>query len=141
MMKTGMYSYDDRLQKIYAFNLSYLLLAQNLIRQDAYTAGFFLGIDDELLNLLKNLPLPELLRLASVDRVICQLRIESESVLNSLTKSSRLEALQSIHTGIILSTDLLHGIEKIASDSAAMSKVGSMDPADKKTVPFNPITG
>lgn len=41
MMKTGMYSYDDRLQNIYAFNLSYLLLAQHLIQQDACTAAFF----------------------------------------------------------------------------------------------------
>ncbi|MEM6051523.1 flagellar transcriptional regulator FlhD [Erwinia sp. P7711] len=110
MMKAGIYNYDDQLQKIYAFNLSYLLLAQHLIRQDAYTAGFYLGIDDELLNLLNNLPLPELLRLASVDRVICQLRIESEAVLKGITKNSRLEALQSIHAGIILSTDLLHGL-------------------------------
>ncbi|WP_312758731.1 flagellar transcriptional regulator FlhD [Pantoea brenneri] len=135
MMKTGMYSYDDRLQNIYAFNLSYLLLAQHLIQQDACTAAFFLGINEELINLLKNLPLPELLRLASVDRLICQLRIESEAVLNTITKSSRLEALQGIHAGIILSTHLLHGMEKKESLSDSMNNVVSLAGADKKAFP------
>lgn len=132
MMKTGMYSYDDRLQKIYAFNLSYLLLAQHLIQQDVCTARFYLGIDDELLGLLKSLPLPELVRLASVDRLICQLRIESEAVLNGITKSSRLEALQGIHAGIILSTDLLHNIENKELLSDSMSQAISMVNADQK---------
>lgn len=107
MMKTGLYSYGDRLQKIYAFNLSYLLLAQHLIAQDVATAGFYLGISDRLLTRLKNLPLPELLRMASVDQLICQLRFDNESIVDVLTRRSRLEALQSIHTGIILSTGLL----------------------------------
>ncbi|WP_442798716.1 flagellar transcriptional regulator FlhD [Pantoea vagans] len=102
-----MYSYDERLQKIYAFNLSYLLLAQNLIQQDSTTAGFYLGIDNELIKLLKTLPLPEILRMASVDHVICQLRFDNESIMDVLTRNSRLEALQSIHGGIILSTGLL----------------------------------
>lgn len=107
MMKTGLYSYGDRLQKIYAFNLSYLLLAQHLIEQDAATAGFYLGINDGLISLLKTLPLSEVLRMASVDQLICQLRFDNESIVEVLTRHSRLEALQSIHTSIVLSTGLL----------------------------------
>ncbi|WP_307569451.1 flagellar transcriptional regulator FlhD [Pantoea anthophila] len=125
-----MYSCDNRLQEIYAFNLSYLLLIQDLIQQDPCTAGFYSGLDQDLLVLLKNLPLPELLRLASVDRVICQFRIESEAVLNGLTKCSRLEALQSVHAGIILSTGLLCDLVKEDSLPESMSKAVSQEPAD-----------
>lgn len=107
MIKKGLYCYDDRLQKIYTFNLSYLLLAQHLIKQDAGSAGFYLGISEELIDRLKKLSLPELLRMASVDRLICQLRFDNESVVDVITRNSRLEALQGMHAGIILSTRLL----------------------------------
>lgn len=125
MIKTCMTSYDDRLQSIYVLNLSYLLLAQHLIKQDRFSAGFSLGINEDLLEIIKDLSLPQLLRLASVDRLICQLRIDNESVLNAITKSSRLEALQGIHTGIILSTNLVNSLEKKGGPSNLVSQESS----------------
>jgi flagellar transcriptional activator FlhD len=40
------------------------------------------------------------------------LRINSETLIDFLTKDSRIEALQHIHTGIILSTDILHSLSE-----------------------------
>nr|WP_090126918.1 flagellar transcriptional regulator FlhD [Kosakonia arachidis] len=104
-------SYDVSLQSIYVFNLSYLLLAQRLIKNDSFSAGLFLGIiDEDLLDVIKGLSLPQLIQLASGDRLVCQLRIDNESVLKCVTKKSRLEALQGIHTGIILSTSVMNSL-------------------------------
>ncbi|HCR1907806.1 TPA: flagellar transcriptional regulator FlhD [Enterobacter kobei] len=104
-------SYDESLHSIYVLNLSYLLLAQRLIKNDRFSAGLCLGIiDEDLLDVIDGLSLPQLIQLASGDRFICQLRIDNESVLKCVTKRSRLEALQGNHTGIILSTSIMDSL-------------------------------
>ncbi|MFX2566114.1 flagellar transcriptional regulator FlhD, partial [Enterobacter cloacae] len=41
-----------------------------------------------------------------------RLRVDDEVVIENLTKDSRIEALQQIHTGIILSTNLLNALSE-----------------------------
>lgn len=98
---------QDHSQNIYDINLSYLLLAQQLIREDSLTAGFRLGLDDAMIETLKALTLPQLIKLASTNQLICRLRVDNDTLVDLLTKDSRIDALQQIHTGIILSTELL----------------------------------
>lgn len=137
MIQTGMSSYEERMQSIYVLNLSYLLLAQRLIKQDRYAASFSLGMNEELIDIVKDLSLPQLIRLASIDRLICQLRIEDEKILNSVTKSSRLDALQGVHTGIILSTRLLNAVETKESEPLTSGLTSGASRAAKNSVPLN----
>lgn len=98
---------DERKQSIQDLNLSYLLLAQRLIREDSIAAGFRLGLNDATMETLKGLSLPQLIKLSSTGQLISRLRIDDEAVIACLTKESRIDALQRLHTGIILSSDLL----------------------------------
>lgn len=98
---------DDFLQKIHNSNLSYLLLAQQLIRDDKFAAGFRLGLTEETIDILRDLTLPQLIKLSTTSQLICRLRLDNETVIQCLTRDSRIDALQQIHTGIMLSTDLL----------------------------------
>ncbi|MDQ1213475.1 flagellar transcriptional regulator FlhD [Pantoea anthophila] len=101
----------EQIQNIKDLNLSYLLLAQKLINQeDRDAASFRLGLPEPLINILENLSIAQLIKLSSTNQVICQLRINSEAVIDFLTKDSRIEALQPLHTGIILSSDMLHSL-------------------------------
>lgn len=115
MIKSYMTSHDERLQNIYILNVSYLLLVQRLIKQDHFTARFSSGIDNDFISIIRDLNFPQMNRLASTDRLICQLRIDEATVLNAITKNSRLEALQGIHAGIVLSTNLINSLEKKVS--------------------------
>jgi len=103
-------NFDEPMQYIRDMNLSYLLLAQRLIQEDRGTAGFRLGLNESTIDILKALTLPQLIKLSSTGQLICRLRIDNEMVIDCLTKDSRIEALQRIHTGIILSTDLLNSL-------------------------------
>lgn len=103
-------NFDEPMQYIRDMNLSYLMLAQRLIQEDRVTAGFRLGLNESTIDILKALTLPQLIKLASTGQLICRLRIDNEVVIDCLTKDSRIEALQRIHTGIILSTDLLNSL-------------------------------
>jgi len=105
-------NFDEYLQSIHDINLSYLLLAQQIIRHDKFAAGFRLGLSPETIETLKDLSLPRLIKLAATNQFICQLRVDDEVVIENLTKDSRIEALQQIHTGIILSTNLLNSLSE-----------------------------
>lgn len=110
--------FNEQIQSIQNLNLSYLLLAQRLIRDDKFSAAFRLGLNDTVLDTLKDLSLPQLIKLSSTSQIICRLRVDNEAVIDCLTKDSRIDALQRIHTGIILSTDLLNSISAQSATTA-----------------------
>lgn len=103
-------NFNEPTQCIRDLNLSYLLLAQRLIHEDCFTAKFRLGLSESTIDIVKGLTFPQLIKLSSIGQLICRLRIDNETVIDCLTKDSRIDALQSLHTGIILSTDLLNSL-------------------------------
>ncbi|MDI7239416.1 flagellar transcriptional regulator FlhD [Providencia huaxiensis] len=102
-----MSSTTDFLKHIYDINLSYLLLAQKLISQEKASAMFRLGISDAMATTLADLTLPQLVKLAETNQLICQFRFDNSDTIEKLTRDSRVDELQQIHTGILLSTRLL----------------------------------
>lgn len=97
------------LKHIHDINLSYLLLAQKLISQDKASAMFRLGIGEEMAFVLGGLTLPQIMKLAETNQLVCQFRFDNHQTINQLTQDSRVDDLQHIHTGILLSTRLLNG--------------------------------
>lgn len=97
----------ELLKHIYDINLSYLLLAQRLINQEKASAMFRLGIDEAMADVLAQLTLPEMVKLAETNQLICQFRFNDHTTINRLTQESRVDDLQQIHTGILLSSRLL----------------------------------
>ncbi|GAA0472846.1 MULTISPECIES: flagellar transcriptional regulator FlhD [Tatumella] len=95
---------------IYDVNLSYLLLAQQLISQDKSSAMFRLGVDESMANKLAELTLPELVKLAETNQLICKLRFIDYTIIQQLTRESRVDDMQQIHTGIMLASELLQSV-------------------------------
>ncbi|MFP1721841.1 flagellar transcriptional regulator FlhD [Lonsdalea quercina] len=98
---------SELLKHIYDINLSYLLLAQRLINDEKASAMFRLGIDDEMANALMQLTLPQMVKLAETNQLICHFRFSDHTTIKQLTQESRVDDLQQIHTGILLSSHLL----------------------------------
>lgn len=97
----------ELLKHIYDINLSYLLLAQRLINQEKASAMFRLGIDESMADTLSQLTLPEMVKLAETNQLVCQFRFNDHNLISRLTQESRVDDLQQIHTGILLSSRLL----------------------------------
>ena len=112
---------SELLKHIYDINLSYLLLAQRLISQDKASAMFRLGVNEEMANTLGELTLPQMVKLAETNQVICQFRFDNHQTITRLTQESRVDDLQQIHTGILLSTRLLSESSQ-NGDAAARKK-------------------
>ena len=114
---------SDLLKHIYDINLSYLLLSQRLINEDKPSAMFRLGISEEMSSVLAALTLPEMVKLAETNQLICQFRFDDPTSITRLTQESRVDDLQQIHTGILLSSRLLRSVST-RDESSAKRRTG-----------------
>ena len=76
---------SELLKHVYDINLSYLLLAQRLISQDKASAMFRLGINEEMATTLVELTLPQMVKLAETNQLICQFRFDNHQTITRLT--------------------------------------------------------
>ncbi|MGM3226602.1 flagellar transcriptional regulator FlhD [Dickeya zeae] len=110
---------SELLKHIYDINLSYLLLAQRLINDEKASAMFRLGINEEMADALMQLTLPQMVKLAETNQLICHFRFSDHNTIKLLTQESRADDLQQIHTGILLSSHLL---QELSSKEESLPK-------------------
>jgi flagellar transcriptional activator FlhD len=80
---------DERLAaEIRDTNLTYLMLAQNLIRKDKADALFRLGISEESDKLIATLTMAQILKIASGNMLLCRFRVDDDIVWNLLTNNT-----------------------------------------------------
>ena len=84
-------------------NLTYLLLAQRLVREDVAIAMFRLGLSREVADMLGNLSLSQIVKLASSSLFLCRLRFDDQPLLSTLTQDGKSLPLQQAHAAIVLS--------------------------------------
>jgi len=77
---------DRLLTEIRELNLSFLMLAQAMIRADKAQALFRLGLSEEGAELLQAMSTQQLLRLASRNMMLCTMRFGDEMVWNLLAE-------------------------------------------------------
>ena len=70
-------------------NLSYLMLAQNMVRADRPGAVFRLGISEEIADILDRLTPGQVLKMASSDMLICNFRFDDKLLLSLLSNHER----------------------------------------------------
>jgi flagellar transcriptional activator FlhD len=76
---------EQLLAEIREANLTYLMLAQSLIRQDQAAAQFRLGLTEEAAELLGALSPAQIMKVASGNMLLCRFRVEDDLVWDLLT--------------------------------------------------------
>jgi len=94
---------NDKSNEIGELNLTYLLLAQRLVKEDAPKAMFRLGMSKELADLLGNLSMAQIVKLASSSLLLCRFRFDDHPILSTLAQDGKNLSLQQAHTAILLS--------------------------------------
>lgn len=80
---------DDQLTaEIREANLTYLMLAQNVIRKDKAEALFRLGISEESADMIATLSPAQIFKIASSPMLLCRFRVDDDMVWNLLTNHS-----------------------------------------------------
>lgn len=74
----------DMLDSIKEINLTYLSLVQRLLREDRASGMARLGLTAPLADLLSNLSVAQLVKLASCDQLLCFFRFNDRTMLSTL---------------------------------------------------------
>lgn len=83
-------------------NLSYLLLAQKLLREDRETALFRLGMTDSMAAFVEQMSVRQLCELASSSQLLCRLAFSSPQQLERLVNKERELGQTRLHAAILL---------------------------------------
>jgi len=97
---------DQLLDDIREANLSYLVLAQHLIRLDRETALFRLGISETVADILDGLSTAQLLKIAASNLLICRFRFDDEIVWNLIASHTRERGMAGAHAAILMAQAL-----------------------------------
>jgi flagellar transcriptional activator FlhD len=96
---------EQILAEIREANLSYLMLAQSLIRTDREQALFRLGVSEETAALIGALTPAQMMKIATGNTLLCRFRMDDDIVWNLLThhgKGAANDGLSRLHASILL---------------------------------------
>ena len=96
---------EHLLEEIRETNLSYLMLAQSLIRTDREQALYRLGVGDETAKLIDMLTPAQMMKIASGNTLLCRFRADDDLVWSLLTshgKSAANEGVSRLHASILM---------------------------------------
>ena len=93
------------LAEIREANLSYLMLAQSLIRADREQALFRLGVSEETANLIATLTPAQMMKIATGNTLLCRFRMDDDVVWSLLTshgKAAANDGVSRLHASILM---------------------------------------
>ena len=96
---------EQILSEIREANLSYLMLAQSLIRADREQALFRLGVSEETAAILELLSPAQMLKIAAGNTLLCRMRVDDDLVWSLLTnhgKSAANDGVSRLHASILM---------------------------------------
>ena len=95
---------DQILMEIRETNLSYLMLAQSLIRADREQALFRLGLSEDAAERIASLSPAQVMKIASSNTLICRMRIDDDLVWTLLTNHGKggNDSVNRLHANILM---------------------------------------
>ena len=98
---------DELMAEVRELNLSYLMLAQQMIRQDKVMAAFRLGISQEVADLVGSLYPARVLKLARSGMLLTRLRFDDDTILDMLANYTKDRSLAQSHAAILMAGQAL----------------------------------
>lgn len=89
-------------EEIKEANLSYMLLAQQMIRSDKASAIFRLGVSEELADLIVGLSPAQMLKMAASNMLLCRFRFDERLLLNMVTDYNKDRMMSQAHATILM---------------------------------------
>ena len=96
---------DQILAEIREANLSYLMLAQSLIRHDREQALFRLGLSEDTAAVLNTLTPAQIMKVASGNTLLCRFRMDDDMVWNLITshgKGAANDGMSRLHASLLM---------------------------------------
>ena len=83
-------------------NLSYMLLAQQMIKDDKVSSIFRLGVSEEMANLIAGLTPAQMLKMAATNMMLCRLRFDERLLLSMISDFNKDRMMSQAHATILM---------------------------------------
>jgi flagellar transcriptional activator FlhD len=93
---------DQMVAEIKDINLSYMMLAQQMLRADKAAAIYRLGISQDVAGIVENLTAGQLLKMAASSMLLCRFRFDDRLIVDLLTSHSKDRAMSQSHAAILM---------------------------------------
>lgn len=90
-------------EEIREANLSYMMLAKQMISDDKASAIFRLGISEEMADMLAGLTPAQILKMANSNMLLCAFRFDERLLLNMVTDYNKDRMMSQAHAAILMS--------------------------------------
>lgn len=87
--------------EIKELNLAYLMLAQQMLREDRDAAMFRLGISEEIAQMLEKLTPGQVLKMSGANMLLCRFRFDDRLLLGLLSSHERESGTARLHAMIL----------------------------------------
>ncbi|WP_295623458.1 flagellar transcriptional regulator FlhD [uncultured Nitrosomonas sp.] len=93
---------DQMLNEIRDINLSYLLLAKQMLHDDTVSAMYRLGINQDLADILDKLTSAQLIKMAASNMLLCRFRFDDRLIAEMLSSDNREQSIAKSHAAILM---------------------------------------
>lgn len=90
--------------EIRELNLSYMLLAKQMLGEDRAAAMYRLGISREVADVVENLSAAQILKMAASNLLLCRFRLDDRVVLELVTSHTRAAEMSPAHAAILMAS-------------------------------------
>ena len=95
---------ENMASEIRELNLSYMLLAKQMLQEDRAAAMYRLGISGEVADIVENLSAGQILKMAASNLLLCRFRLDDRVVLEMVTSHSRAAEMSPAHAAILMAS-------------------------------------
>jgi flagellar transcriptional activator FlhD len=93
---------NQLLNEIQETNLTYVMLAQQMLREDPDTAMYRLGVSKPVADILVNLSPAQTARMAASSTLLCRFRCDDRVILEMLTGYTKDKLMGPAHAAILM---------------------------------------
>jgi flagellar transcriptional activator FlhD len=97
---------EAMLAEIREANLTYLILAQRMLRADRAQGMFRLGIGEEVAGIVEALSTAQMIKIASSSMLLCKMRFDDRMVWNLIADNNDELAIKKAHAAILIARAL-----------------------------------
>ncbi|MFZ1852521.1 MAG: flagellar transcriptional regulator FlhD [Nitrosomonas sp.] len=90
------------LDEIRDINLSYMLLAKQMLREDRVSAMYRLGINKDVADILEKLTSAQLIKMSASNMLLCRFRFDDRLIAEMLSSDSREQSVAKSHVSILM---------------------------------------
>lgn len=101
---------EQLLSEIREANLSYLMLAQNLVREDRDTAIYRLGVTEAVANILEKLSAAQLVRMAASSMLLFRFRFDDSLIVDMLSDYGNGKLMAGSHAAVLMAAQPAAGL-------------------------------